>query len=216
MKEKKSRERKKGLSELFSWETGGSLGWGSGGLNSVRSLFSLRQRDRNLFGSRLLRWERGMETVEKTKRNTGVQREQEKQDTKKKKWEESETDKRNRWVTDKGKTEVEWESTPGSNTRSLGRLYSSATVQYTLRQQACPNTEPPLPCTWWLRRDLTALLSSHSHYRPGSSWHGRSVTTQASDGVCLQEVSNGTFHHAVPEMTPTERNVDALISAPRC
>lgn len=50
-------------------------------------------------------------------------------------------------------------------------------LQYRLSQKACPNTKAPLPCTCWLRRDLTALLSSHSHYKPGSSWHGRSDDT---------------------------------------
>lgn len=38
------------------------------------------------------------------------------------------------------------------------------------------------------------------------------MTTRANDGACLQEVSSGTFHRAVPEMTPAERIVEALIS----
>lgn len=68
-----------------------------------------------------------------------------------------------------------------------------------------------------LRRVLTALLSSRSHYRPGSSRHGRSVTTRGREGRDVGgRVRNRTFHRNVSEMTPIERTVDALISSPRC
>lgn len=84
-------------------KTGVTLGWGYGGLNSVRPLFSLCQRDLNLFvssGDERGEWKQ-LAKLKETQEN----RESERNKTHKKKREDSETDKRNRWVTE-GETDV--------------------------------------------------------------------------------------------------------------
>lgn len=125
-------------------------------------------------------------------------------------------DKRSRWLTKRRSRRVDRELAPVSNTCSPDRLCRSEAVQFTENQPVCAHTELLLFCTWWLRRVLTVVLSSLSHYRPGSSRHGCSVTTRARDRGCRREVRNRTFHNNVSEMTRTEGTVDALISSPRC
>ena len=95
--ERKKAGRGKKLLVCFSREKRVALLAGDlGVLTASVPLFSLRQRDRNLFGSRLWRDERGgVETVGQTGRNT---RENERNKTGKKRL-ESERDKRNRWAT---------------------------------------------------------------------------------------------------------------------
>lgn len=146
-------------------KTGVTPGWVCSGLSSVHHPHppsSLRQRDLNLFvssGDERGEW-RQLAKLKETWEN----RESERNKTKK----NGKTVKQIRETGGRLRREQR-ESAPGSNTRSLGKLYGSAAAQHTPSRPAWPQPEPLLPCTWRLRRDPTALLSSHSHYGPGSS-----------------------------------------------
>lgn len=213
-------QRKKwggGEREPRSWafllrKMGVTLGWGSGVLAAFVCFFSLCQQDWNLWQQQMRAgngdsWQRQKEHKRRTERVREARR---------KKTVERVKDKRSRWLTKRRSRRVDREVAPVSNTCSPDRLYRSEALQYTENQPVCPHTDLLLFCTWRPRIVLTDVLSSHSHYKPGSLWHGRCVTTRGRDGAVGGRLGTGPFIAPCQRWHLARGLVDALISSPRC
>lgn len=194
-------------------KTGVTLGWGYGGLNSARPLFSLCQRDLNLFVS------------------SGDERGEWKQLAKLKETQENRESERNKTHKKKGKTVKQIRETGGwprekqtCKERICTRIEHFFPGKVVRFSSSTVHTEPASLATHWTTAALHLVAQKGPDGSPVIAFTLRAwqlVTRSLCDDTgqwrgCLREASNRTFHHVVPEMTPTERTVDALISPPRC